>query len=200
MLKSPLLKNLVIVFLLLGFLISFLNSLEFITGNFIMINFAKSFNPISLIFFSIAFVFLIFLAKYKEEFKLEDFVRKYNPATVDTWIHTTNGGVYNSIEIKSLRKIAEKLMDDYNFRREVIETIAKEFYGLHCDPTNKYSPELGDKMLKGTKGIFYARSRNGARIFYKTDGKNIYIIGISNKNQHLEDAVIERIREHYGKN
>ncbi|MEM1988939.1 MAG: hypothetical protein QXS41_03825 [Candidatus Woesearchaeota archaeon] len=199
--KILFLKSLVIGFLVLGFLVSVANSIESITGNFVMLNLDQSFNPLSLIFFTLSFVLLILLAKYKEEFNLEDIVKKYNLAELDQWVSTNNGSIYNAMEVKSLRKIAQKLMEDYNFRRDVLDTVTKEFYGLQSQPINgKYSPELGDKMLKGTKGVFYARSRNGARIFYKTDGKNIYIIGISNKNQHLEDSVIETIREYYGKN
>lgn len=198
--KIVFLKTSIISFLVIGFLLSFANSIESITGNFVMLNFEKSFNPLSLIFFILSFVSLILLAKYKEEFKLEDFVKKYNLAEIEQWVSTNNGSIYNAMEVKSLRKIAEKLMNDYNFRRDVLDTITKEFYGIQNLPINgKYSPELGDKMLKGTKGVFYARSRNGARVFYKTDGKNIYVIGISNKNQHLEDSVIEIIKEYYGK-
>ncbi|MEW1689323.1 polymorphic toxin-type HINT domain-containing protein [Streptomyces sp. NPDC091263] len=57
------------------------------------------------------------------------------------------------------------------------------------------NPGLGNGSLPGT-GISYARSRNGARLFFRNTESGVQIVGKSSKAN--EDAVIARLKRIYG--
>lgn len=55
----------------------------------------------------------------------------------------------------------------------------------------------GGKSLSGAKGIFYHRTKNGGRIFYRQVKDGLEIIGYANK--HTEDQVINQIQQLFSK-
>ncbi|MEV6247189.1 RHS repeat-associated core domain-containing protein [Streptomyces sp. NPDC051742] len=57
------------------------------------------------------------------------------------------------------------------------------------------NPGMGNGSLPGT-GISYARSRNGARLFFRNTESGVQIVGKSSKAN--EDAVIARLKRIYG--
>jgi hypothetical protein len=56
-----------------------------------------------------------------------------------------------------------------------------------------FNPGLGTKNLFGN--VFYARARDGARVFFRQVGDTIEILAKASKNN--EDRVIARLREKY---
>jgi hypothetical protein len=57
------------------------------------------------------------------------------------------------------------------------------------------NPGLGTKTLAGTD-IWYARHRDGARVYFQMNGDNVVIVGKSNK--HNQSRVISILEELYG--
>jgi RHS repeat-associated protein len=60
------------------------------------------------------------------------------------------------------------------------------------------NPGIGTKIISGTEGVFEARSRGGARVYFRNTANNgVEIVGYSNKGN--QQTVINRLLELYGK-
>ena len=92
---------------------------------------------------------------------------------------------------KILKLAAETFKGNDILRKEangLIEQISK----------GNMSPGIGTKIISGTEGVFEARSRGGARVYFR-NGVNggVEVVGYSNKGN--QQTVINRLLELYGK-
>ena len=99
--------------------------------------------------------------------------------------------------VKSLVKSDDKLLSLARSTFKGNSKLSKEANGLIEQLTNgNMNPGIGSKSIKGLSGVSEARSRGGARVYFRNTDEGVDILGYSNKNN--QQQVINRLKEVYG--
>ncbi len=89
-----------------------------------------------------------------------------------------------------LFKLAIKTFDGNELLRKEANSLIEQL------SKGNFNPGIGTKFIQGTKDVFEARSRNGARVYFRNAGNGgVEIVGYSNKP--TQTAVISRLIELY---
>jgi len=101
------------------------------------------------------------------------------------------------LPIKSLVKSDGKLLSMARNTFKGNSKLSKEANGLIEQLANgNMNPGVGTKSIKGISGVSEARSRGGARVYFRNTDEGVDILGYSNKNN--QQQVIDRLKEVYG--
>jgi len=101
-----------------------------------------------------------------------------------------------SVTIRSLVKTDSKLLSYAKSSFKGNSSLRKEANGL-LEQLSKgnFNPGIGTKSIKGSAGILEARSRGGARVYFRHVNDRVDILGYSNKGN--QQKVINRLKEVY---
>ena len=101
------------------------------------------------------------------------------------------------LPIKSLVKSDWKLLSFAKNTFRGNSKLSKEANGLIEQLANgNMNPGIGTKNIRGVSGISEARSRGGARVYFRNTDEGVDILGYSNKSN--QQKVINRIKDVYG--
>ena len=118
------------------------------------------------------------------------------PAGSGVQLAAKTPGVFASDAIKSVVKNDDKILDLARNTFKGNDRLRKEANSLIEQlAQGNMNPGIGTKALKGVKGISEARSRGGARVYFRSADDGIEIVGYSNKNN--QQKVIDRLKEVY---
>jgi len=100
--------------------------------------------------------------------------------------------------LKSIVKTDSKLLSLARSTFKGNDKLSKEANGLISQlAQGNLNPGIGSKSLKGLSGISEARSRGGARVYFRSTDNGVDVLGYSNKKN--QQQVIDRLKEVYNK-